>query len=263
MINYIPNQSTGWKSTLKELQDLRGSFRTHEHIMTAYERETIWGEIKRKTESVAGMILQGALQEHAAAIARYEAAEGKQGQAKAAELRRWNPAQLRDELANARTLAELAVEAGSNPLGGKSPADGIRAIYSEAKQSGDMYKIRAAAEVLKVITPKITDPTSRAAVASMAAEARRDLDTLRQTLEMDAAKIGQAEALANLLIVTAGLPAIGAAIGEPAGDIFDTGALTKAMHKVRLNADHTTAEILGDDDPEITGIDLSGLIAGG
>lgn len=263
MINYVPNQSAGWKSALKELQNLRGKFKAHENIMTQYERTTIMAELDHRTESVAGMILTGALGEYNGAVAGYQAAARNVDKAKAAELRRWNARQLRDELANARTLAELAVEGGSNPLTGTTPAAGLQAIYAEAKQSGDMYKIRAAAEVLKVIAPKLTDLSGRAAVASMATDAGRDLDALRQTPEMATAAQEHAAALDKMMTLRDGLQDVGAAIGEKPGDIWDPSSLGKAMRKVRLNADHTAAEILSDTDPEVTGIDLSKLNAGG
>jgi hypothetical protein len=69
-----------------------------------------------------------------------------------------------------------------------------------------------------------------------------------------------------MMTVWVGLPGIAETIGEPnpSTEIFDPSSLGRAMRKVRLNADHTAAEILADDDPEVCGFSiLSDKIGGG
>ena len=235
-----------WKAQLRELQALRGNFKTHEAIMTTYERQTIKAEIDRKAESVAGMILTGALTEYNGAITGYQQAAQKLDQAKASELRRWDSGKLTAERQNLRQMIDLAIEGGVSPLGGRTTAEKVTRILDEARQSGDAIRIRAAAEVGRAIAPK----------APIIVPLVGDLEALtiasRRTVEIAGVESERQAALDKLITLRDGLPDIGAAIGESTGEIFDPGSLAKAIRKVRLNQDGS-AEILEDSDPDVCG----------
>ena len=267
MINYIPKQNNIWRAVMKELKAMRQEYSTNAGKMSEYERQSIGRKIKEQTESQASYIITAALAEQSQAINLYQTSENQVETADAAELKRWDPVRLNAERSNMHAAAGAAL-ANSNPLGGRSQAQGLEEIYREAKKRNDIHATRAAVEVLTAITDKVTDPKGRAEVAAMTGDLQKMLAEQRVTPQMIAAREAQAAAAANLYKVTDGLREVAQAIGEgdPATDIWGSGSMSKAMRRVKISPDHTQAEILSDDDPELTGWVLhekSTTVAGG
>jgi hypothetical protein len=245
-----------WKTSYKKLQADRQRFYAYANIMTQYEAQTIKQSLQEQTEYLAPSIKIGALSEFNQAIAGYEATVAKVDAAKAAELRRWDSAKLIAERQNIQQQIDLAFQSGGDPLSGKNPADQIAKVLAEAKQSGDINRIRAAAEVGRGIVKNAP------AVAPQISDLENSLATSRQTPEMAAAEQERIAALNDLFAKKNELPEIGAAIGEPVNPVFPTGSIDRAMRKVRFSQDRSTVEILADDDPEVCGVDMSNLMAG-
>jgi hypothetical protein len=261
MINYIQPKSN-WKMALAEIQALQREYRNNEGIMSPYDRQTNGNEIKRRSAAYADEILTGALGDFERAIASYEAAAKNIERAKVIEVMRWDPAKLSAELSNARALAELAIGDKANILAGEDPTDKFRAIYNEAKQTGDIYKMRAAAEVLNASVPHVSAEI-RGNVKILASDIGRDLAAARIIPDMVNAEKERADAEINLRNIYNSLPAVSDAIGETIGDntasmVFNPGPIGKAMRRIKASA--RGLEVLSPDDPEVCGVDVSKMI---
>jgi hypothetical protein len=247
-----------WRSSYKKLQADKQRFYNYANIMTHYELQTIKQSLQEQTDYLAVSIMNGALAEFNQAIAGYQAAAAKVGAAKAAELRSWDAAKLSAERQNIQQQIDLAFRGGKDPFTGKGPEDQIAVILAEAKQSGDIVRVRAASEVARAVIGK-TSKDEAVKIASLASDLENSLATARVTPSMITAERDRISALNELVAKRNELPEISETVGwgDPTTDMFNTGSIARAMKKVRLSEDGNGVEILADDDPEICGIDMS------
>lgn len=249
--------SGDWRKMIEDLKTARAEFTEYYGLMTQYERQIIQRDIKEQSEKVFPVVSAGAIGEWKNAIAKYQEAGKAYNRALTDEITRWDPGKLNAELQQISTLVNLAIAGGEgNPLEGGNPGvtAKLEALYSEAVQSGDIYKQRATYEVLKTALPKVSGD-DRFPVNRLAKLSERELSALRVTNGMVAAKEAQGKALDALLNIRAELIEVSQALGE--GDPTNplaSGVFTKALRMVQEDRASGEIRIFGEDDPEVTGV---------
>lgn len=261
------NMQTNWKDAFKLLQRMRAGYRELENIMTAFERQTNSEEIKQRAESLHPVIAGGALAEHAAAIKKIEASRVATDRARAAEINRWKPDQLRAELENVRTLVTLAAEGRGPSFGAPADVGGrLQAIYQEAQASGDIYKQRAACEVLQSLDLAKFSHDDKPAALSVANLSKRTLKALRETPELAETYKQQDAALNDYIAVRQEIIEVSKALGEGnPEEVFTENTFSKALRQVKMNRNTGEITILPPDSPEVAGVifkETPGAVAG-
>lgn len=248
--------STGanWRAGLEQLEKARAELRDYGHMMSDYERLTAQRAVDELKERVTPSAQRGMLNEYYGALETWQAAGRELDRHTAREIASWEPAKLRDELQLTRMFVDQALRAGR-----EAPAELAR-IYREAKQSGDRYKIRAAAEIVRGAFANFdgsaAELNERVSVKRLTDQAEHDLAELRTTDAMRSGAELRSQAWEQFLTRRAELQSTGLALdGVDPSDVFATGALATAMKRVQADA-AGRVHVLDENDPAVTGIYL-------
>lgn len=168
--------------------------------MTPYERSVLEREIGEKRASLEGAIIAGALGEWKQAVNNVKAKLDQVKAAKAKETARWDGTRLSSELQVYETLTRQQLNTATDTMSQREAVENLRALYDEAQKSGDIYKQRAAAEVIRgaIGNARGLDSDRRMEINRLAKQAERDLSTLRQSEELNQAHQAAAEAVEKL-----------------------------------------------------------------
>ncbi len=255
-------QNSGdWLSKLNQIKEARSEYNKIERILTPYERQTIFGNIKADAEANRGKIYQGVKARLDAAVNGYKAAAARRAGAIAKEINSWDANKLNSELQafQTRVSMELGKRDAQGILSGQPAAAGIASLYREAIASGDRYKQRAAAEVLRAMDTSKLPSEQRADVLMLSRAAIDNLEALRNTEEIKAAIEQENAAVkemqdeqrfvkdAGVVMFEEGSSLMGRELGD-FGKLASTIRFERSEGSVKIN-------ILGLDDPAITGID--------
>jgi type IV secretory pathway VirB10-like protein len=157
--------------------------------MSQFERDTIGKEFEGFIVGQGKQILKQALEEYHVSLDQYRARIANVRKVRMQEMSRWDPRQLAPEM----QVFSMRVE---NALYAPDPGQELRAIYSEAKESGDVYKLRACADALgKVGRASAGMPVeTMLEVNRVAKRAAADVAEARSTPELQSAHKAAEEA---------------------------------------------------------------------
>jgi hypothetical protein len=202
-----PSAAT-WQDAINEIKTANQERNRLLPIMTAYERQTVSEYISGLKEQYRPTIEAGVLATWNGAKENLRSALKNVEAQKRKVTNSWEAAKLSPEL-QVYTV-RIAAAATNGDL------ESLKAIYQEAKDSGDRYKIRAAAEALQATVKKIPNDAQdshgdliRMTVNRMEKTAAADLENLRTSPELTAAhelasvKVSELDAARKLIVDTA------------------------------------------------------------
>ena len=254
-----------WLRKLNQIKEARSEYNKIERILTPYERQTIFGNIKADAEANYSRVYNGVKARLDAAVGNYKAAAAKRAAAIAKEINSWDAGKLNDELQafSTRVNMEVSKKDAQGIYSGQPAAARIEALYQEALASGDRYKMRAAAEVLRAADVEKLPSEQQmqvqllARAASDNLEALRNTDDIRNAIDQENAAIKQMQDEQRFVREAAEV------MFDEGGQIFgrDVSSFGKLASTIKFEreAGNVKIKILDINDPEITGIDLSNL----
>ena len=254
-----------WLSKLNQIKEARSEYNKIERILTPYERQTIFGNIKADAEANYGRVYQGVKARLDAAVGNYKAAAAKRAAAIAKEINSWDAGKLNDELQafQMRVNMEVGKKDAQGIFSGSPAAARVKQIYQEALASGDRYKMRAAAEVLRAADVEKLPSEQQMQVQLLARAASDNLEALRNTDDIQNAIDQENAAIKQMQDEQKFVREAAEIMFDSGGKIFgrdvsNFGKLASTI-KFEREAGNVKIKILDINDPEITGIDLSNL----
>jgi len=259
-------QNSGdWLAKLNQIKEARSEYNKIERILTPYERQTIFGNIKADAEANYSRVYNGVKARLDAAVGNYKAAAAKRAAAIAKEINSWDAGKLNDELQafQTRVNMELGKKDVQGIFSGQSAASSIERLYQEALASGDRYKMRAAAEVLRAADVEKLPSEQQMQVQLLARAASDNLEALRNTDDIQNAIDQENAAIKQMQDEQKFVREAAEVMFDEGGQIFgrdvsNFGKLASTI-KFEREAGNVKIKILDINDPEITGIDLSNL----
>lgn len=259
-------QNSGdWLAKLNQIKEARSEYNKIERILTPYERQTIFGNIKADAEANYSRVYQGVKARLDAAVGNYKAAAAKRAAAIAKEINSWDAGKLNDELQafQTRVNMELGKKDVQGIFSGQSAASSIERLYQEALASGDRYKMRAAAEVLRAANVEKLPSEQQMQVQLLARAASDNLEALRNTDDIQNAIDQENAAIKQMQDEQKFVREAAEVMFDEGGQIFgrDVSSFGKLASTIKFEreAGNVKIKILDINDPEITGIDLSNL----
>ena len=259
-------QNSGdWLAKLNQIKEARSEYNKIERILTPYERQTIFGNIKADAEANYSRVYNGVKARLDAAVGNYKAAAAKRAAAIAKEINSWDAGKLNDELQAFQMRVNMEVDKKDvqGMFSGQSAASSIERLYQEALASGDRYKMRAAAEVLRAADVEKLPSEQQMQVQLLARAASDNLEALRNTDDIQNAIDQENAAIKQMQDEQKFVREAAEVMFDEGGQIFgrdvsNFGKLASTI-KFEREAGNVKIKILDINDPEITGIDLSNL----
>ena len=254
-----------WLSKLNQIKEARSEYNKIERILSPYERQTIFGNIKADAEANYSRVYQGVKARLDAAVGNYKSAAAKRAAAIAKEINSWDDGKLNNALQafQTRVNMELGKKDVQGMFSGQSAASSIEKLYQEAQASGDRYKMRAAAEVLRAANVEKLPSEQQMQVQLLARAASDNLEALRNTDDIQNAIDLENAAIKAMQDEQKFVREAAEVMFDEGGQIFgrdvsNFGKLASTI-KFEREAGNVKIKILDINDPEITGIDLSNL----
>lgn len=250
-----------WLSKLNQIKEARSEYNKIERILTPYERQTIFGNIKADAEANYSRVYNGVKARLDAAVGNYKAAAAKRAAAIAKEINSWDAGKLNNELQafSTRVNMELGKKDAQGIFSGQPAARRIEALYQEAQASGDRYKMRAAAEVLRAADVEKLPSEQQMQVQLLARAASDNLEALRNTDDIQNAIDQENAAIKQMQDEQKFVREAAEVMFDEGGQIFgrDVSSFGKLASTIRFERSEGSVKIniLGLDDPAITGID--------
>jgi len=254
-----------WLSKLNQIKEARSEYNKIERILTPYERQTIFGNIKADAEANYSRVYNGVKARLDAAVGNYKAAAAKRAAAIAKEINSWDAGKLNDELQafSTRVNMEVGKKDAQGIFSGQPAAARVKQIYQEALASGDRYKMRAAAEVLRAADVEKLPSDQQMQVQLLARAASDNLEALRNTDDIQNAIDQENAAIKQMQDEQKFVREAAEVMFDEGGQIFgrDVSSFGKLASTIKFEreAGNVKIKILDINDPEITGIDLSNL----
>jgi len=233
MSTFINSTPATWQDAVKQLDEANQQFRKLRGIMTPLENKFVSQEISGAREKYRKLIEDGVIGEHTAAIQNLKAKLAEVEAKKARVTNSFNGPELAAQMAIYSQRIEHASKNGD--------LASLRAIYQEAKDSGDREKLRAAAESLQSVTAKFPasaqdmhgNPAIRA-VNVLEKQARRDLQQMQTSPELQEAHKAAAEAVEILNQAGKQILRTAEAMGEvaPNGSSIHNESFNHALDRV-------------------------------
>ena len=254
-------QNSGdWMSKLNQIKAAQEKYAKDQSIMSTYERQTTWGDIEAKISQNYSSVFNGVKNRFDAAVGSYKAAAAKRAAAIAREINSWDAAKLNAEMQafQMRVSMELNKRDTQGIFSGAPVSKRIEDLYREALASGDRYKMRAAAEVLRGTDTEKLPSEQRTAVMMIARNASDKLDDLRNTDEIKAAISEESAAVKAMQDEQQFVREAGAVMRDAPSNILgrevsNFGKLASTVKFERADG-RVNIRILDINDPEITGI---------
>jgi len=250
-------QSKDWRSVVKELKSAADELNQYQEVMTPYERSVITRSIAAKQEEAGSRVISSALTEWKAQLGVYQDKDKALNRAKTEEIRRWDSQKLAVEISAIQSLVDLAISTQSqNPMAGKHGeiSSRLKMIYHDAKESGNLHRQRAAAEVFKGLRNAKVPKDDMPNLGVMAQQAEKDLLDIRVTDEMIDTLEERDAAVRAVLALKGELAEASKALGQgEVNELFGSGPFTKALKMAQLEPDNSLT-ILDENDPKVTGI---------
>jgi hypothetical protein len=180
----LKNQSAAdWQGMIKEINTAAQERARYLPIMTQFERESVANYLGDLKDQCRPAIEAGALAAWNTAKANLKAAFEKKATARRKLINSWDAGKLAAEMQVYSMRVERAAKAAD--------LEALRGIYSEAFESGDRFKVRAAAEALQgavnLIPVNAQDSHGvdmRRGANRLVNQANRDLEALQTSPEL-------------------------------------------------------------------------------
>ena len=250
-----------WLSKLNQIKEARSEYNKIERILTPYERQTIFGNIKADAEANYSRVYNGVKARLDAAVGNYKSAAAKRAAAIAKEINSWDAGKLNDELQafSTRVNMELSKKDAQGIFSGQPAAKRIEALYQEAQASGDRYKMRAAAEVLRAADVEKLPSEQQMQVQLLARAASDNLEALRNTDDIQNAIDQENAAIKQMQDEQKFVREAAEVMFDEGGQIFgrDVSSFGKLASTIKFEreAGNVKIKILDINDPAITGIE--------
>ena len=255
-------QNSGdWLAKLNQIKEARSEYNKIERILTPYERQTIFGNIKADAEANYSRVYNGVKARLDAAVGNYKAAAAKRAAAIAKEINSWDAGKLNDELQafSTRVNMEVGKKDAQGIYSGQPAAARIEAFYQEALASGDRYKMRAAAEVLRAADVEKLPSEQQMQVQLLARAASDNLEALRNTDDIQNAIDQENAAIKQMQDEQKFVREAAEVMFDEGGQIFgrDVSSFGKLASTIKFEreAGNVKIKILDINDPAITGIE--------
>ncbi len=228
--------AASWQDMIKELKEAKRERDRLYPIMTAMEKQTVSEYIGETRDTYRPTIEAGALAAWNGAKANLQAAIKNVEIQKRKVTNSFDSGKLDSEMAVLSRRAEIAAKNGD--------VAALQAIYSEAAQSGDRTKAKAAGEVFQGVVNLIphgaqdSHGTDARQVANrIARQASADLQSLATTPELTAAHELAAAKVAELNAAQAQAEDAAEVMGTPVNLIMPIYAIEKALSTVQQDRD--------------------------
>jgi len=175
----------GWMAMVKYLKEAVVEENRVWNLMTDYEKLSIQESISEMREQYRPTIEAGALGNWWSVVRDLKAALATVEDEKRKNTNSWDAAQLAAEM----QVAVMRVNQAAKSDAGRFDLAAMQAIYQEAQEAQDRYKLRAVCEAMRSLVsqvPAVSDPdpygTDPRLVANrMANQAKRDLESLKNS----------------------------------------------------------------------------------
>lgn len=276
-MTYRNSTGAGWRGKVEEIRAATDEFHKYESIMTLAERTMVGDSIKKKKSQYYSEVAAGMKAELNQAANTYKEKVAAFGKGQQRENASWESVKLGAEMHTFQTILNMRLDqyqATQNPLGASLKVGSeINDLYHEWHSSGDKYKQRAAAEVMRSITPKINevkDHNQAAQLRTLAKQADEDLKDIRMPNELLDLAIEADKSAETLLKKKAELIDIAKLMGEVIDPVFGgTGDMSKLLRTVQQDRKTGHINIYSIDAPEVTGVyppsdsDFESFVVGG
>ena len=245
-------RSQDWEAEIKAAYD---ELRNHGHEMSEYERNVISREIRKRQDELIPVVGAQVIGEYKQSIEKFKAAEAAIQTERAKEINRFDTVKFNAELQAMTTRVNMTAQHTANPMSKEAPVSKrLEDIYSEAIQSGDIHKQRAAIEVIKTI-PLSGNADERIRINNLSKNAERAEQQFRQTEGTLKAHEARQAALIDLDTKHEKLSKVSEVLGMgSATDPFNTNPFAKAYKQVQRDRDTGEIKIYAEDAPEVTGV---------
>lgn len=252
MFYNLTNKRPGatWRDRLEELKTAHSEYAKLEPMMTEVERILIGKSISEKQAEVHDYIMQGARVEWQYAINQYAQAKKSLQDAKNREVSRWEASRLNAEMETAERLVTKAVQSSTGGRLDPKIMPRLKAMYDDAQNSGDIYKMRAMAEVFTGLPAMVgNDFDDRMYAHRLSQQAQKDARAVRVTLELEKADRETKEAVDMLNQAKSTLLEVDEGMGytKPNGEVGNWD-LFKELNRVRTNQDGEIEDIVPFED---------------
>jgi len=251
------NVQRDWRTAAQEIQEARKELEKHANIMTPYERQSFSEIIKERVTRDYSMIYQGVKDQLQTTAKKYQDKQAAIESAHSRLAKSWDNAKLGAEMNAFQMLVNHALQGNSGVPGLSQGTDSVgrlKAIYQEARRTGDTHKMRAAAEVLRSINTDSLPKDTAFPLRMLAKQAEADLSEMQTPPELP--KL-QEEFEAVRQELTEDLQEVATAadiVGEPIDRVFAGGNFGKLFKTVQLDRKTGALKIYEENDPEVTGI---------
>ncbi|TDA63901.1 MAG: hypothetical protein D9V45_12910 [Chloroflexi bacterium] len=259
-----------YHKALLEIRAAQAELKKYESIMTPYERHTINESIQSKVAANRDLVYNGVKGAWLNFISGYKDAVKRYLQAEQNEINSWDSGKLGTEMHTfqMRLNQAIGMEDKGALAGNTQNINQVKAMYQEAMNSGDRYKQRAAAEVIRGVNTKNMQRDQVVEIRLMARNAEEQLKTLRTSdaLQKAAAEANQAQK--ELFEQREGIKAVAETMGEPVDQVFQAGDYAKLTKMLQVDSGTREVKLYGLDAPEVTGISFAAdfdhdLVVGG
>jgi hypothetical protein len=151
--------------------------------MSQFEQETVSQELLSWKDNEGRRVLGEAMEYYHSTLDHFRDKQSRVERERTREIARWDAGKLAPEM----QVFSMRVE---NAVYSHNPGLELEEVYAEAKQSGDIYKLRAAADALKRVEKQS---------ANLPIEVRTHLNRTARTAQQDLAEIRTTPELATAL----------------------------------------------------------------
>lgn len=255
-----------WRDALETIKAGRDELDRYGGIMTQYEYQVAKRDVRELTDTHRPAIMQGITAEWEAVIQGYQEKARKVERERTAEVNRWEAGKLASEMQVVSMLVDQALKNKGTVMTTRNldAAGEMERIYQDAKQSGDLHRRRAAAEIIRNVSQDYSgDQETRRKMNLLAVQAESDLNQLRVTNEMTAAEAELSASWDAILEKREEVRRVAVIIGEgdPGGPLAG-GELAHQLRRVQRDRFTNEVKIYGYDDPEISPVIIRGISDG-
>lgn len=257
--NSSTNYGGDWIDAAKEIRLAKQEYNKYSNIMTPYERQTVGNSIQEKIQSRYSFIYQGAANNLASAKQRYKNTVAAREKARAQEITSWDAGRLGQEMHTFQMLVNREMEFNNGSPGftrGAAVSARVKALYQEAQASGDRFKQRAAAEVVRGINTDKLPKEQAVELRILGRESGTDLENLRTTPELLKAAEAEKTAVMDLFAARDLIKDVAVIVGEQPDTIFAGGSFVKLLKTVQVDRFTGEVKMFDMDSPEVTGVYL-------
>lgn len=198
MVNQQDQQqnSDDWLGKLNQIKAARADFDRLEKLLDPDERKTISGNIRADAQRNYERIYHGVKADFDRKIDAYKAASAITAAAKARSINSWEA----DKLYEQQIFLKIQLYNEYNDAAAKKPlAARIEKLYREAQSSGDRYRQRAAAELLRSLNTDTLPAEAQLPIRLLGREANEILREMAMTDEIKIAIEEEKQAARELL----------------------------------------------------------------